>query len=75
MTGHEGRVVRVADDPARGRYVLQGQCSCGSWSSDRVVVRARSDRLDAPATNEVGRAVARHVDEALALPVTVTPSR
>jgi hypothetical protein len=55
-----GRVIRVAESPARGTMVLQGVCTCG-WRSDRLEARAtgRVD-LDAPPTNQVARLVIAH---------------
>jgi hypothetical protein len=32
-----GRVIRVAESPARGTMVLQGVCTCG-WRSARLVI-------------------------------------
>lgn len=69
---HEGTVVRVAEDRARGVATYQGQCRCG-WRGPRVQsppgmlavdrqgVYRWSAQLLAPTTSEVARQVGRHV--------------
>jgi hypothetical protein len=55
-----GRVIRVAESPARGTMVLQGVCTC-RWRSDRLETRDHgSAQLNAPATNQVARLVLAH---------------